>query len=84
MSANALESRVARDEGRTGGRFPDEIIDEALAKGVITPAEKTVMEQARILRRKAIMVDDFPRDLGKTEIHQTTEPVTFEALHKRA
>jgi acyl-CoA dehydrogenase len=76
--------RAARDEGRTGGRFPDEIIDEALAKGVITPAEKTVMEQARILRRKAIMVDDFPRDLGKTELHQTTEPVTFETLHKTA
>ena len=26
------------------------------------------------------MVDDFPKDLGKTEIYQTTEPVTFEAL----
>ncbi|MBI1965654.1 MAG: acyl-CoA dehydrogenase [Betaproteobacteria bacterium] len=76
--------RAARDEGKTGGRFPDEIIDEALAKGVITPAEKAVMEQARILRRKAIMVDDFPRDLGKTEIHQSTEPVTFEALRRPA
>jgi hypothetical protein len=26
------------------------------------------------------MVDDFPRDLGKSEIFQTTQPVTFEAL----
>ena len=29
------------------------------------------------------MVDDFPKDLGKTEIHQTTQPVTFEALRGR-
>jgi hypothetical protein len=28
-------------------------------------------------------VDDFPKDLGKTEIHQTTQPVTFEALRGR-
>ena len=27
---------------------------------------------------------DFPKDLGKTEIYQSTEPVTFEALHSRA
>jgi hypothetical protein len=32
------------------------------------------------LRRKAIMVDDFPKDFGQSEIHQSTEPVTFEAL----
>jgi len=29
------------------------------------------------------MVDDFPQDLGRTEIHQTTQPVSFEALHGR-
>jgi hypothetical protein len=35
------------------------------------------------LRRKAIMVDDFPKDLGRTEIYQTTEPV-FAAAAQRA
>ena len=30
------------------------------------------------------MVDDFPQDLGKSEIFQTTQPVTFEALRKSA
>ena len=29
------------------------------------------------------MVDDFPQDLGKTEIYQTTQPVTFEELRGR-
>jgi hypothetical protein len=36
------------------------------------------------LRRRAIMVDDFPRDLGKSEIFQSTQAVTFETLHKHA
>jgi hypothetical protein len=42
------------------------------------------MERAKTLRRRAIMVDDFPKDLGPTEIYQTTEPVTFEALRRGA
>jgi hypothetical protein len=28
------------------------------------------------------MVDDFPKDLGQTEVYQSTEPVTFEALRR--
>ena len=75
--------RAAREEGVIAGRFPDEIIEEALARDVITAEEKAVMERARKLRRKAIMVDDFPQDLGRTEIYQTTQPVTTEALHGR-
>jgi len=76
--------RVARDSGVISSRFPDEIVAEACEKGVITREEKTIMERAKALRRKAIMVDDFPKDLGKTEIYQTTEPVIFEALRRRA
>jgi hypothetical protein len=41
------------------------------------------MERAKLLRRQVIMVDDFPQDLGKTEIYQTTEPVTFGELRGR-
>jgi len=63
--------------------FADQIVDEACAKGVITQSEKEAMERAKLLRRQVIMVDDFPKDLGKTEIHQTTQPVTFEALRGR-
>ena len=47
---------------------------------MITAAESRLLDRAHELRRKVIMVDDFPRDLGKSEIFQTTQPVTFEAL----
>ena len=75
---------MARDKGLIAGRFADEIVEAAFKKGVITKDEMAAMERARILRRQVIMVDDFPRDLGKTEIYQTTQPVTFEALRRRA
>ncbi|MDH3288914.1 MAG: acyl-CoA dehydrogenase [Betaproteobacteria bacterium] len=75
--------RAAREQGVIAGRFPDEIMEEAFDKGVITLDEKAAMERARMLRRKVIMVDDFPQDLGRTEIYQTTQPVTFEALRGR-
>ncbi len=47
---------------------------------MISRAEAETLERAHQLRRKVIMVDDFPQDLGKTEIFQTTQAVTFEAL----
>ncbi len=72
--------RQARASGVITSTFADPIVDEAHAKGVITQAEKETMERAKMLRRRVIMVDDFQKDLGKTEIHQTTQPVTFEAL----
>ena len=76
--------RLARDRGEISGRYPEEMVEEARAKGVITADEKAAMERAKALRRKAIMVDDFPRDLGPSELCQTTEPVTFEALRRAA
>jgi len=76
--------RQARDTGAISGRYADDMVEEACAKGVITQEEKAAMDRAKNLRRKAIMVDDFPKDLGKTEIYQTTEPVTFEALRRSA
>ena len=75
--------RVARERGVITSEFAEQIVDEAIAKGVILPEEKATMERAKTLRRQVIMVDDFPQDLGKTEIYQTTEPVTFEELRGR-
>jgi acyl-CoA dehydrogenase len=54
----------------------------AVAGGVIGADERRTLERAQQLRRRVIMVDDFPRDLGKTEIFQTTQAVTFEALDR--
>jgi acyl-CoA dehydrogenase len=75
--------RAAREQGKITASFADQMVDEAVAKGVITAAEKAAMERAKVLRRQVIMVDDFPNDLGKTEIYQTTQPVTFEELRGR-
>jgi acyl-CoA dehydrogenase len=74
--------RAARDAGRLAGRFAEEIVEEAFARGLIGAEEKAAMERARALRRKVVMVDDFPRDFGPSEIHQSTRPVTFEALRR--
>jgi acyl-CoA dehydrogenase len=75
--------RKARESGVVTASFADQIVEEAVAKRVISPAEKAAMDLAKQLRRQVIMVDDFPKDLGKTEIHQTTQPVTFETLRGR-
>ncbi len=75
--------RKAREQGRILSPIADRMVEEALSTGIITHDEKAAMDLARRLRRQVIMVDDFPLDLGKSEIHQTTQPVTFEALRGR-
>ncbi len=86
IAAEAVEGKIraAQKTGALDGRSADEVAAQALAKGVISDAEARALALAKQLRRKAIMVDDFPRDLGKTEIYQTTQPVTFETLHRTA
>jgi acyl-CoA dehydrogenase len=75
--------RKAREQGVILSSIADRMVEEALSQGIIDHDEKMAMDLARRLRRQVIMVDDFPQDLGKSEIHQTTQPVTFEALRGR-
>ncbi|MFN7085776.1 MAG: acyl-CoA dehydrogenase [Burkholderiales bacterium] len=86
IAAEEVEAKIraAHQAGAIGGGLAEDLVAQALAKGVISASEAATLERAAQLRRKAIMVDDFPRDFGKTEIHQTTQPVTFEALRRRA
>jgi acyl-CoA dehydrogenase len=67
--------RAARRAGSFAAAGLRHDIEIAAALGIITRPEAQIVERARALRRKAIMVDDFPRDLQKTEIYQTTQPV---------
>jgi len=85
IAAEPVEAKIraVAKTGAIGGRFPDKVRDAAVAMGVITKDEAGLLERAAELRRKVIMVDDFPKDLGRTEIYQTTQPVTFEALHEQ-
>ncbi|HNR10960.1 MAG TPA: acyl-CoA dehydrogenase, partial [Nitrosomonas europaea] len=43
-----------------------EQINQALAQGIITSKEAASLEQMKTLRRRVIMVDDFPADLRQT------------------
>jgi acyl-CoA dehydrogenase len=85
IAAESVEAklRAAAKAGTIGSRFADELAVQAVAKGVISSAEAATLERARTLRRKVIMVDDFPQDLGKSELFQTTQAVTFEALRSK-
>ena len=85
VAAEAVEAklRAGVKAGTLKGRRTDELTAQALANNTVTNDEVAVLARAQALRRKVIMVDDFPQDLGKSEIFQTTEAVTFEALRRR-
>ncbi|MCE3001023.1 MAG: acyl-CoA dehydrogenase [Betaproteobacteria bacterium] len=85
LAAEPVEARLrrAQQEGRIARRYGDQLAQEGLRQGVITQDEHDLLQRAAALRRRAIMVDDFPRDLGRSEIAQTTQPVSFEALARR-
>lgn len=76
-----IEARM-RQAAPEGGAVADDLrrIRAALASGVITPDEADAVRRAAELRREAIMVDDFPRDFGRSDVYRTTQPVTFEQL----
>jgi acyl-CoA dehydrogenase len=82
IAAEPVEAkmRAARHAGTIQGEFSDQLAQDAVAKGVINAHEAETLARAKALRRKAIMVDDFPKDFGRSEMFQTTQAVTFEAL----
>ena len=85
IAAEPVEAklRAAQQSGRIARRYADQIAAEGLKHGVINQPEFDLLQRAAELRRKAIMVDDFPKDFGRSELYQTTQAVTFEALARR-
>ena len=83
IAAEPVEAKIraAAKAGTLPGQG-DTLAAQALGAGVINAEEARALERAHALRRRVIMVDDFPRDLGKSEIYQTTQAVSFEALHR--
>jgi acyl-CoA dehydrogenase len=81
IAAEPVEAKM-RAAARAGAISGEMLAGDALAKGVINPMEADTLARAKALRRKAIMVDDFPRDFGRSELFQTTQPVSFEALQR--
>ena len=85
IAAEPVEAKLrrAQQEGRIARLYADQVAAEGLKHGVITQQEFDQLKRAADLRRRVIMVDDFPQDFGKSELIQTTQPVTFEALARR-
>jgi acyl-CoA dehydrogenase len=83
IAAEAVEAkmRAAVKAGTLHGKGAAQVA-QAQAAGIIGADDARVLERAQMLRRRVIMVDDFPRDLGKSELYQTTQAVTFEALDR--
>ncbi len=76
MDAEPVEQKIrASHKDRAASVLPEADLPRALSEGIISESEAALVRRARVLRRKAIMVDDFPKDLGRTEIFQTTQPV---------
>jgi acyl-CoA dehydrogenase len=84
IAAEPVEARIhaAARDGTLSSPWPQERIEASVASGLISADEARTLERAAQLRRRAIMVDDFPRDLGASELFQTTEPVSFEPLRR--
>ena len=85
IAAEPVEAKLrqAQHAGRIAGHYADQLAAEGLRHGIISQAEFDALQRAAELRRKVIMVDDFPQDFSKSELHQTTQPVTFEALARK-
>jgi len=65
--------RAAAKEGRFDAKLPpgtgvEVLVARAAAAGVLTAAEASAVITARDLTAKVIRVDDFPQDLGASEI----------------
>jgi acyl-CoA dehydrogenase len=75
IAAEPLEARIraAAKDGRIDGKLPpgagaEELIERARAAGVLDAAEASAVLAARDLTARVIRVDDFPADLGWSEM----------------
>jgi hypothetical protein len=79
-AGEATESKIrsATRAGVISGLTEEVRIVAAIEKGIISTGEATQFRQFSALRRGCIMVDDFPRDIGRTQIAH--EPASVTAL----
>jgi acyl-CoA dehydrogenase len=67
IACEAIEAKLrsAAKAGQLVARN-EEIITEALERGILLQEEAVLLEKMKLLRRQVIMVDDFSPDFGKT------------------
>jgi hypothetical protein len=66
-TGEAAESkfRTAIKSGDIGGYTASEQLDNAVKSGAMTKDDENVLRRFWQLRRQCIMVDDFPKDIGR-------------------
>ena len=60
--------RAAQKDGRLKAARPGELAQAAAEAGVISAEEHALLKRATHLRNEVIRVDDFPQDLGLSQI----------------
>jgi acyl-CoA dehydrogenase len=94
LAAEPIEAKIraAAKEGKFDAKVPpggglDVLVTRAQAAGVITATEAAAVIAARDLTAKVIRVDDFPQDLGLSEMqaphHDGAAPAPA-VMHKAA
>jgi acyl-CoA dehydrogenase len=75
IKADPIEAklRAAQKEGKLPQRTAAERRDAAVKQGLITLADFEHLARTDRLRREVIMVDDFPTDLSRPKIQETTQ-----------
>jgi acyl-CoA dehydrogenase len=68
VPAEAVEAklRAAAKAGVLHGRTNDERRASALSQGIITAEEAALLDRFKRVQRDCIMVDDFPREIGRS------------------
>jgi len=75
IKADPIEAklRAAQKEGKLPQRTAPERRAAAVKQGLITPADFEHLARTDRLRREVIMVDDFPTDLSRPKVQETTQ-----------
>ncbi|MFO1318799.1 MAG: acyl-CoA dehydrogenase [Burkholderiales bacterium] len=68
-----LKIRAAVKSGAVKGASREERQAQALGQNLVTPEEIALADRYRRLQRACIMVDDFPRDVGRTLVIDEAE-----------
>jgi acyl-CoA dehydrogenase len=86
LASEPIEARIreALKAGRLGGASAAERGAAAVDAGVITADERALLQRAGELSDRVIRVDDFPQDLGASELKPPTALAPTGAARKVA
>ena len=86
LTVEPLYARIygAARRHEIAGHTPDELADQAEARGIIRREERAAIAHSKALRREVIMVDDFPPDFGREGAQPARSMASAEAARRTA